>query len=185
MSAVPGWWPCSVVPVTETSLGSEVFTLARVRSVTSSCLSLEIRYSLRPLLGSSARNLNKQIDYFIVFCKTLNYSCLQVEITRKTWKSQSDFLDTETVFRPPSSLAEHFSPGEHLDTGLLVSSGTPLVSQVLLQLLGFLLLHLHALLLEVIPPVVLQLGRPLLITPGITQTSITADARYIYYLELL
>ena len=154
--------------------------------MTSSCLSLEIRYSLRPLLGSSARNLNKQIDYFIVFCKTLNYSCLQVEITRKTWKSQSDFLrQSETVFRPPSSLAEHFSPGEHLDTGLLVSSGTPLVSQVLLQLLGFLLLHLHALLLEVIPPVVLQLGCTLLITPGITQTSITADARYIYYLELL
>ena len=174
MSAAPGWCPCRMVPVIETSLGSEVLTLARVRSVTSSCLSLEIKYSLRPLFWSSARNLNK---YFIVLLKTINSFCLQVEIGRKTCKSQSHFLDTRQSSDPSLAPHHNFSllpPGEHFDTGLLVARPTPLIGKFLLQLFSFLLLELLALLLlEVIPPVVLQLGSALLVTPAITDIFIS------------
>ena len=61
-----------------------------------------------------------------------------------------------------------YSPCEHPDAGLLVPGLAPIVLHHLLDQLAPLLVQLLRLLLEMVPPAVPQLSRPLLIAPANT-----------------
>lgn len=73
------------------------------------------------------------------------------------------------------------SPGEHPEAGLLVPGLAPLVLHHLLDQLAPLLVQLLRLLLEVVPPAVPQLSRPLLIAPANNwNENIYFDKKYLF-----
>ena len=73
------------------------------------------------------------------------------------------------------------SPCEHPEAGLLVPGLAPLVLHHLLDQLAPLLVQLLRLLLEVVPPAVPQLSRPLLIAPANNwNENIYFDKKYLF-----
>ena len=86
---VPGEWPWRMLLVMETTLGSETLTLVKVRSVTSSIVLREMRYSLLPLSESSARNLNM---FIFVYSREKLCCCLLTETVKSLMSKASIFL---------------------------------------------------------------------------------------------